>query len=350
MRQFCQADGRGLPGYPILMRSAWILLFTACVWSPRSGCLISDFGEGSVGVAPGIGRFDTGFGETGADCETSLVSTFPEKGATDVFIGAPIIFTLSVPDKTAAIETDIEGTTTVSDDGLQIRFQPAALEPESSYSVSLATCADYDTVEFSTSDIGKEMEVPAKNLGWTFNLEQGRVQDPTSAWLQPLLGSVRMGMGEDEVVIVGAEGGDRQNWCAPTGALPVDPIALPEVAGSGLQASAGLAEGGAIGLQDLSLNAVIAPDGTVAMLSLTGAVSADQLAERLPALGPTGAAICASIRAKLGDCSTCTDGQLCVPFFLGEIPGTAAAPPSAVPGWNCTDCGSGPPAADATCE
>lgn len=350
MRHFCQADGGELPGYPILMRSFWIFFFAGCVWSPRGGCLFAEFGESSVGVAPGIGRFDTGFGETGESCDATLEGSFPENGATDVYIGSPIIFTLSAPDATAAIEANIEGTTTVSDDGLQILFQPDSLEPESSYSVSLATCADYHTVEFETSAIGKDLEVPAKSLGWTFNLQEGRVQDPTSAWLQVVLGSMRMGMGEDEVVILGAEGGESQNWCAPTGALPLDPIALPEVAGSGIAASTGLAEGGAIMLQDLSLKGVISPDGTVAVVSLSAAVPADQLAERRPDLGPSGAAICATIRAKLGDCSTCTDGQLCIPFFFGEISGTATTPPSAVPGWNCTNCTSGPPAPDATCE
>ncbi len=332
------------------MRSFWILLFAACVWSPRSGCLITNSGNGSVGSVPGIGRFDTGFDSDEEECESTIVATLPESGATEIYIGSPIVFTLSAPDSSAAIETDVEGTTTISDDGLQILFQPTALEPESSYAVSLAGCADYSTVEFSTSDIGKELEVSATNLGWTFNLQEGRVQDPTSAWLQAVLGSIRMGVGEDEVVILGAEGGEQQNWCAPTGALPLDPIALPKVAGSVGSSSAGLAEGGAVPLQDLSLEATISPDGTVAMLSLSGAVPADQLAERLPALGPTGAAICASVRAKLGDCSTCSDGQLCIPFFLGEIPGSAATPPSAVPGWNCTECSTQPPAADATCE
>lgn len=330
------------------MRTFWIILLASCVWSPRSGCLLDTGDNKTVGVSPGFARVDTGFDTGSEECTTELLGSWPQDGATGVYIGSPVIFTLLAPDSTAKVETAIEGSTSISEDGLTITFTPAALEPETSYEVSLATCNTYKNIDFTTSSIGKELEVPVDGLGWSIDAQTGRVDDPTSTWLLPYLGRLRVGV-EGELLRFGAEGAAGQDWCAPTGETALDPDALPAIKAEDLHTSISMIDEEPLGVFGLTAEGMVSPDGRAAVLSLSGAVLADQLAERLPELWPSGAALCAAVRAQLGDCSYC-DGELCVPFTLSFAEGEEAEAPVSVPGWSCEGCEQQPPEEGAACE
>lgn len=101
----------------------------------------------------GTGGTDSGGGTTKVDCKVTLVGNEPQDGATDVAFGTAISFTLSEADDTAEITTSIPGTQTTLEDGVTIVWQPSgALDPKTSYEVTLDWCGGSSTISFTTAD------------------------------------------------------------------------------------------------------------------------------------------------------------------------------------------------------
>lgn len=92
-------------------------------------------------------------------CAASVQSTYPVMGATDVYYTETVEFTLSAPDSSATIVAPVTGQTTVSADGLTVSFTPdVPLDPGTSYTITLASCAG--DVDLSFTTVGGNPTVP----------------------------------------------------------------------------------------------------------------------------------------------------------------------------------------------
>lgn len=118
-----------------------------------SGAGIDDSGGNNNGDdSNGNNGGDDSSGNT--DCDpVSVVASTPDNGATDVAFTTEISFTLSGPDTTAEITTDIPGSQSVSSDGLTVSWVPSApLASETTYTVDLKYCGGSTSVEFTTAE------------------------------------------------------------------------------------------------------------------------------------------------------------------------------------------------------
>ena len=118
-------------------------------------------------------------------CTATVVSNFPEDGATDVALDATPSVVLSEADPSATLESDIPGTFTVSDDGLTLTWvADGALDPDTTYSVSTTTCASSDSFSFTT--IAAETPSFLVDRTWELDLAGGTITEP--ALLDSLIG------------------------------------------------------------------------------------------------------------------------------------------------------------------
>jgi len=132
------------------------------------------------------GGDDTG---TADDCEAEVDSTWPEDGDDAFYYRDEISFYLSEPDASATITVDgISGTSSLDDTATVVTFTPDGdLDGASSYTATLSYCAGAETISFSTSDLGGEVDVDSlPGLTYALNLGTGTVVNPPG--LEDLLG------------------------------------------------------------------------------------------------------------------------------------------------------------------
>lgn len=148
-------------------------------------------------ATPGEGETETGTpstdtGDTGGEetdepppCLAAVVSTDPADGAVDVAIDAVPSVVISEADPSATLESDIPGTFTVTDDGLTLTWvADAALEHDTTYTVTASTCTGSQSFAFTTI----ALETPDHLVGrtWEFSLADGTITEPSA--LEALLG------------------------------------------------------------------------------------------------------------------------------------------------------------------
>ncbi len=174
------------------------------------------------------------------DCDVSVVAVTPADGATEVSYRGSVVFTLSSPDDTAVVTSDVSGSLAVSDAGLTLTWTPdRPLAPDADVTVTLTTCAGDETVRFHTSTLGMPVEDGLLIDGaFAIDLVHARVLAPAGLgdvivqlWREDVLVGVR-GIGGGTLDLVGAVGTDdadpiQQNYCNPTVDLTGDYTAAP---------------------------------------------------------------------------------------------------------------------------
>lgn len=105
-------------------------------------------------------------------------------GASDVPGNEPLVFTLSVPDPQATVETSLEGALAISDDGRVLTWTPTRpLDPRQDASVTLRTCAGVSTIAWTTAAYGGPLDsgVDLGGTGFSIDLARGRIVRPPTA-------------------------------------------------------------------------------------------------------------------------------------------------------------------------
>jgi hypothetical protein len=116
---------------------------------------------------------DSGAANTGnQDCDTTVDATWPENGAADFYFRDAIEFTLSDPDPSAEVIFSRSGSQSTSDDGLTVIFTPdQPLPPSTEFEAALDYCYGSPTIEFSTSELGEDLENPLAIAGKTYRVD-----------------------------------------------------------------------------------------------------------------------------------------------------------------------------------
>lgn len=169
------------------MRALWLLLpFTiACgdndkveVGGDDSDLVGTDDSADPTDDSGGGDNDDTGEGPP--PCDVSVLESTPADGAVDVDITTDPTFTLSAPDATATITTDIPGTLWVSDDAMTVAWVvDDTLAWETSYTVSVTTCSTTASTSFTTEDAPE----PANDLvdrSWVIDLNDATIAEPSA--------------------------------------------------------------------------------------------------------------------------------------------------------------------------
>lgn len=129
-------------------------------------------------------------GDSGDEgCSVTIRSTTPTTGSADAYYRGAIEFELSATDPTAQIVTDIPGSQSVRGDKTIVWTPSAPLDPSTSYEATLHYCGGDATIDFTTSALGRPLDVDESDLvGRTYNLAlaDARVVEP--AGIGSLLG------------------------------------------------------------------------------------------------------------------------------------------------------------------
>ncbi len=181
-----------------MIRITIAIVFGACLCL-LPGCPGDD--DDSSGDDDVTGDDDTGDDDATGDDDTTPETfeiagdgLYPADGATDAYYRAPILVRFTTPADTATLEmTDgdtgdpVDGTTTMTPDGRQVVFQPAApLAREHGYLLSVAAAGGDgpDEVgaewEIGTSSTGGPLDHPqlADERAYLIDLSQARFVDP----------------------------------------------------------------------------------------------------------------------------------------------------------------------------
>lgn len=308
--------------------------------------------------------------DSGSDeCDVTISKTFPAANATDAYYRGTVEFTLTKPDESATVTSDVAGTTTTSEDGLTIVFTPdAPLSPSTSYTFTLHYCGGDAPLTFTTSALGTPVTDPAstiKGSSYLLDLKDARVTEP--AGVGDLLASNLDGvdiyvnvtdLSDTKVKMIGAMGNPdaaspTQDWCSRTIDFPeADFSAAPhfELGGEGKTTIS--VAGYAVDIQNLHIAGDFSADGSYfGGGTLSGTIDTRPLDQALME-GDEGA-IC-NLAGSIGaTCQACDDGQpFCLTLKADSI--TAAKTDIAITpiyGDDCLGCDVGVPAdTSETCE
>ncbi len=93
--------------------------------------------------------------ETEPTCDTTIPETWPVDGDPGVYHRSPVEFTLSEPDPSAAVIAE----QTTRNDGLTVVYTPTdPLDPLTTYEVGLEYCRGTATIDFTTSELGQDLQ------------------------------------------------------------------------------------------------------------------------------------------------------------------------------------------------
>lgn len=115
-----------------------------------------------------------------------------------------VTFYLSDPDPTASITVDgVTGTVSFNEDGDEVTFSPdGEFEGASSYIATLSYCAGEESISFSTSDLGGDVDLDALiDMTYSLDLASGTIVEP--AGLEALLEFA--GFSLDQQLLLGVE-------------------------------------------------------------------------------------------------------------------------------------------------
>jgi len=97
--------------------------------------------------------------EPAVTCDTTIPQTWPLDGDTRFYNRDTVEFTLSKPDPSATVIAPYDGEQSVSEDGLVVSFAAAdPLEPDTAYTVELDYCRGTAGIDFTTSELGRDLE------------------------------------------------------------------------------------------------------------------------------------------------------------------------------------------------
>ncbi len=125
--------------------------------------------------------------DTGPDepCGVGVDEVDPADGSTDAYYRGDIEFLLDDPDPTEPTISlvgpsgAIAGSTSLSEDREQVRFEPnAPLEPLSAYTATLDYCTGLATVAFTTSELGLPCHAPLGGRTYVVDRSRARVVTP----------------------------------------------------------------------------------------------------------------------------------------------------------------------------
>lgn len=121
-------------------------------------------------------------------CEVEVTETDPTNGDESFYHRHPVTFSLSEPCPCGTPEVtlegpggDVEGETTLSEDGTTVVFSPAEpLEPRADHGATLAYCGGERALSFRTSELGDELESGVELDGgtWWVDLDEIDVVEP----------------------------------------------------------------------------------------------------------------------------------------------------------------------------
>lgn len=301
-------------------------------------------------------------GETGSsDCENQIKSTYPADGEQQADYRTTIEFKLDEADSSATISSaTVQGTQSVSEDGLTVIFTPSApLTPSTEYTFDFSYCAGETSITFRTSEVGSAVDA-ATLTGNTYlvNLGDAEITDPPDVG-DILKQYITVG------ILIGVTGGDStsldmigaldndattepdQQYCDPTIAFPTaaDFSQNPYFEISGDKVSLDVA-GMTVDLQDLVIGGTFAPDGSY----FSGGIlqgTVDTRAFDSIAGGEEGA-VCSLVSSFGVECEACSsDGAaFCLTIKARNITADLASGVVLVPieGNNCEGCVEGVPA------
>lgn len=309
--------------------------------------------DDSGAPADDSGQPDTGdTHDSTPPCAATVVSSFPEDGATDVALDAVPSVVLSEADPTALLESDIPGTFTVSDDGLTLTWvADEALDPDTTYTVSTTTCASSDSFSFTT--IALETPDFLVDRSWELDLSGGTITEP--ALLESLLGdslvpallgvsAASPGKVDMRVAAYDDSGGSvHQDYCLATSDVDGATYDDGKVHGYADEVWVTLVAGDPVPVYQLDFSGEWSDDGTrFSNGVLQGALDARYVSDWL---SMSADALCGLAEGLGFPCSECPDGEVyCVGMRIEDLAGTEIPTTLIeVTGSDCPGCDVGEP-------
>ena len=277
--------------------------------------------DGGAGTDDG-GTDDGGTGGTTDDCEAEVDSSWPEDGEESFYYRDEIRFYLTEADASAVITVDgVSGSSSLDDDQTVVTFTPDAdFDGASSYTATLSYCAGAETIGFSTSDLGGDVDVDSlPGLTYALNLGTGTVLNPPG--LEDLLGFFGADLEQTlflQVASADASGIDflsalpddtgEQDYCNATLDFPTaDFSEAPyfQIGPKDIVADIGENE---VPLEDVYVSGTFAADASyIGGMQLSGSLDLDVVG---PALGVDGETICSYAVIVGIECEECGDGDM----------------------------------------
>jgi hypothetical protein len=283
---------------------------------------------------------DSGGGDPGPTCATTVTQTQPVNGATDHYYRDPIVFELSEPDASAVVLTDMAGSTTVSEDGIMVTFTPdVPLEPATAYTVGIDYCYGSPEISFSTSAYGASLEASTDLEGAVFSLSFSAGDFTIGDNAGELMGAVFTrpvliqlqdtdGPYMDIVAAVGKAGVSpvEQDTCART--LRISHVSndiLPYIDGRAEDQEFG-AHGGLLRFDTFEFSGTIAADGlSIGGIAYAAVLGVDEMVALLPEFGDEDALclLASNLQIPCEPCGT-DDSKSCIQIAAEHIPAVIA--------------------------
>lgn len=262
-------------------------------------------------------------------CLAAVVSTDPLDGAVDVALDYAPSVVLSEADATAKLESDIPGTFTVTEDGLSLVWvADAALESDTTYTVTATTCTGSESFSFTT--LAPEIPDHLVDRSWEFNLSDGVITEPSTlealigdSLVPGLLGVSAAGEGTVDLRIAALDTTDsapHQDYCLATSDLSGAVYEGGAVRGASTELWVNLLPGDPVPVYNLDFSGVWSEDGTeFSNGTLQGQLDARYVADWI---GFTADDLCSFLPFIGSECVECPDGEeYCVFLRVEELAG-----------------------------
>lgn len=279
--------------------------------------------------------------ETSA-CIADPLTAFPADQEANAYWKTPIEFAISQPDATAEVVTDIPGHVVISEDGRVYRWVPdGALEPHTSYTVTLKACFGEMVTTFTTGAYGDGLSVDPESLeGREFELDllEGRSDSQVATLIRPyLMGKVRVRITDVRDRAMTVQGqysfrGDFSDVCdvgtqyavfdRPPAFITI-PTDLPFPS-----------------LYDFRIDGTLSADGEEMLAHVEGQWDVRDLSKIEYDIGYTPDQLCGVMAAAALPCQPCQDGEnYCMNLSASLVPGKSKEP-IVKSDQQCTSCAS----------
>ncbi len=279
---------------------------------------------------------DTGDTDTTPTCGNSLIASFPEDGATDVYGRTVVDATLAAPDATATIVVtdsaggDVAGTVATVGDRVVFTADAPFVAGDTYTSELLWGCDTVTATWAVDADVGGPVAVASLDSNtYLLDLRTGRFVAPTGIGgalqsliqVDLLLQTVDNGGSLGLVTGVAAESGV-QDACVPTVPFDQDADYTADPFWTASQDTLPLSVAGdVVNVGELDLSGTFSPDGSAIVgLSLAGIIDTRDLVESV-APGGGDDAVCNLFSATFGiDCEACPGGgTFCINLVIDQL-------------------------------